>query len=175
MTPPKTKFFSKRGFTIIELLTVIAVGAVLLAMIIPVASGARRQYAIAQTKALFNRATLALEQFKAEYGAYPQLGSSPININEAPERFLQLMTGRALDGSAASDPVAVAQNPRRLSFLNFAVDELTADGRLQDALGQTDILLYYDTDGDGFLNGLSNVRAVVGWQSSGPQGTFHSW
>lgn len=159
----------------IELLAVLAVAAILMAVIIPIAQGARRQYAIVETKARFQRYSLALEQFKAEYGAYPAFISSPFAINEPPGMFVELITGRGLIGGPMADPFAVAQNPKKLSFLQFSSAELTPEGRLQDSFGQTDITLYLDTDGDGFLNGIENIRGSLGWQSTGPSGTFHSW
>jgi type II secretory pathway pseudopilin PulG len=173
----KKRKFSLHSFTIIELITVIAVGAILMAMIIPLATGARKQYAIVQTKAQFHRYTLAMEQFKAEYGQYPQLGSSPIAINATPGRFVELMTGKNLTGGAMDDPIAAAQNPKGIMFLQFAANELMPDGEIQDGFGQTNWQLYIDTDGDGFLNGTTGnpIRASIGWQSSGTSGTFTSW
>ena len=169
MTPPRNK-----AFTIIELITVIAIGAVLMSMVLPLAQGARRQYLIADTKARFHRYTLAIEQFRAEYGAYPTLdgnpltvASSPIDVNAFAECFVELMTGNAVGGGAMSNTTAEGQNTKALSFLHFNNNELTAEGKLQDSFGQTNIQLFYDTDGNGFLDGLSNVRGSVGWRSNG--------
>lgn len=159
----------------IEILAVLGVVAILMAVIIPIAQGARRQYAIVETKARFQRYTLALEQFKAELGTYPAWGSSPVAINQPPGSFVQLLTGHAVDGSAMTDSFALSQNPKKLSFIQFSSNEITTDGQLQDAFGQTDITLYVDTDGDGFLNGIDNIRGSLGWQSTGSSGTFHSW
>lgn len=161
--------------TMIELLAVLGVIAVVLAFLLPMGQGARRQYTVAQTKARFQRYALAVENFKFEYGAYPSLGASPIRINQPPGRFVQLMTGRGLEGGPMTDALAQAQNPDRLAFIQFSDQELTPEGLLQDPFGQTDLELYLDTDGDGFLNGLQNVRGSVGWRSAGPAGDFHTW
>ena len=96
MTLGKINFLNK-GFTIVELLCVIAVGAILMAVVIPLAAGARRQYAIVETKARFHRYTLAMEQFRAEYGAYPHI-TSPVAINATPAQFVEIMTGHNLTG-----------------------------------------------------------------------------
>lgn len=163
----------------IELLTVIAVGAILMAMVIPLAQGARRQYSILETKTRFSRYTLALEDFKAEYGHYPAVngtaGESPVVVNAASERFVQLMSGRNLSGGVMDEPVALSQNPKGLAFLRFNNAELTSDGRLQDSFGQTNWELFFDTDADGFLNGLVGVRGSIGWRSSGQEVVIKSW
>ena len=176
MTPAKNN-----AFTLIELITVLAIGAILMAMVLPLAQGARHQYALSETKARFHRYTLALEQFKAEYGFYPsmdgnpiQTSSSPMLINSTPNRFIELMTGHAITGGAMTDPIAQQENPKALSFITFTNNELTSDGQLQDSLGQTNIDLYYDADGDGYLDSLSGVRGTIGWQSSGSE-TITSW
>lgn len=161
--------------TMIELLAVLGVIAVVLAFLLPMGQGARRQYMVAQTKARFQRYTLAVENFKFEYGAYPALGASPVLVNHPPGRFIQLMTGHAPDGGPMTDELALAQNPDKLAFIQFSDQELTPEGLLQDPFGQTDLELYLDTDGDGFLNGLSHVRGSVGWRSAGPAGDFHTW
>ena len=159
----------------IEIITVIAIIAIMLAMIIPLAGGARRQFAITQTKARFHRYSLALEQFKSEYGSYPNLGASPISINTPPARFVQLMTGKNLSGGAIDDPVAAALNSKGLSFLQFSADEITTDGQLVDGFGGTNITLYFDADGDGFLDNLTNIRGNIGWQAINPNLTISSW
>lgn len=171
MTPAKTN-----AFTMIELLCVMGVIAVLLAFILPMGQGARHQYTIVETKARFQRYTLAIEQFKFEYGVYPYAGSSsPVTLNNPPGRFIELMTGHSASGAAMTDPIALAQNTDKLSFIQFSDKEVTPEGLIQDAFGQTDISLYLDTDGDGFLNGIENIRGSVGWRSTGPAGDFHSW
>ena len=159
----------------IELLAVLGVLAVIMAFLLPLGQGARHQYSVVETKARFSRYTLALEQFKFEYGVYPYGGASPIIINDPPGRFFELMTGRAINGGDIGDPVALLQNRDKLAFLQFYPNELTPDGLIQDPFGQTDITLYFDTDGDGFLNGVENVRAKVGWKSTGSAGDFYSW
>ncbi len=164
-----------KALTLVELITVVAVMGVLMAIILPVAAGAQRQYRRMETKAHFHRYSLALEQFKAEYGSYPQLGTSPVEINAAAGRFVEMMTGRAVDGGSMADAEALAQNPKGLRFLEFGGGELTQEGKLRDSLGGTDIWLYLDEDGDGFLDGETGVRGKIGWQSRSATQTISSW
>ena len=170
------------ALTLVELLCVIAVGALLMAIVIPLSQGARRQYLIVESKARFHRYSLALEQFKAEYGYLPY-DQSPVEINAPAGSFVQIITGRGLTGQEMEDPAALQKNPKSLSFLQFSPNELTDDGsgKLQDGFGQTHITLYIDTDGDGFLNGIVNsadgsgIRSSLGWRSTGPKATITSW
>ena len=167
--------YTTPGFTLIELLAVMAISAILLSVIIPVAQGTRRQLGRTQTKAQFQRYSLALEQYKAERGSLPALGSSPISLNAPPGRFAQLMSGHGLDGGAITDSEAQSQNPQGIMFLQFSPSELDDQGCLQDAFGQTDWTLYLDSDGNGFLDGLENIRGSIGWKSTGPTTTITSW
>jgi len=61
----------KTGFTIVELLTVIAIIATLVALLVPALSSVRRIARQAKQKAQFTTIELALEAFKNDYGDYP--------------------------------------------------------------------------------------------------------
>ncbi len=157
----------KKAFTLVELLVVLAIIGILMAFIIPAASGVRRQAAIVQTKARFQRWALALEAFKNEYGSYPDLGDSPVAVNSTPGRWVELLSARDLEGHAATDPVAVDQNPKLIRFIDFTPDELDAQGRLLDGFGRYNIYAYFDADEDGFLDGLTSVRGRIGFRAEG--------
>jgi len=167
----KKHFEKSSGFTVIELITVLAVLAILLAIILPALGGARGLFTKLETKARFGRWSLGLAAYRAEYGRYPQLGASPVAINEVPGRFVELMTGRGLEGGVASEPIAVAQNPKGLAFMEFAQGEVAPDGSLLDAAGGYEIEYLYDGDGDGFLDGVEGVRGKIGWRA----GEVVSW
>jgi prepilin-type N-terminal cleavage/methylation domain-containing protein len=157
----------KKAFTIVELLVVLAIIGILMAIIVPAASGVRRQAAIVQTKARFQRWALALEAFKNEYGNYPDLGSSPVEVNTTPGLWVELLSAHDIEGNPAADSVALDQNPKLIKFIDFTSDELDSDGRLLDGFGRSDITAYFDTDDDGFLDGLTSVRGRVGFKSAG--------
>ncbi|MFZ4777800.1 MAG: type II secretion system protein [Terrimicrobiaceae bacterium] len=61
----------KAGFTLLELLVVIAVIAILAGLILGVAGYVQRQAALARAKTEIEALTAALESFKADHGDYP--------------------------------------------------------------------------------------------------------
>ena len=66
-----TKQFRTKGFTLIEMLTVIAIIGILAGLIIPAASKARRDAAISKAKATISALETALSMYYTDYGAYP--------------------------------------------------------------------------------------------------------
>jgi prepilin-type N-terminal cleavage/methylation domain-containing protein len=59
------------GFTTIELLTVIAIIAIMMGILIPVVTSARNSANVAKQKAQFAAIAMALDAFKGDYGDYP--------------------------------------------------------------------------------------------------------
>src|SRR3954471_2425410 len=68
--------FQTDAFTLIELLTVIAIIGILTAIIIPTVAGARTAANRSKTRAQFSQWATAFEQFRQEYGAYPQFATN---------------------------------------------------------------------------------------------------
>lgn len=158
------------GFTLVELLTVIAVLAILAAILVPVVGRAREAAVRAQVRTQFARWTTAIEAFRAEYGYYPNFATAttaPIpdacGVNDVPGLFVQTLSGRAGDGSAMDSPRALAANPRRVGFLVFGVEELDADSAslVCDAFGNTEIVLLVDRDGDGIIRVPATIPTVA--------------
>jgi prepilin-type N-terminal cleavage/methylation domain-containing protein len=154
------------GFTLIELLTVIAIIGILAAILIPTVSSVRVSAKRAKTKVLFNQWATAMEQFRQEYGYYPQIdgGGAANKIN--PARFAGALTGRHLDGTgfATTTDAELAGNKRKLAFYVLSPGEVSDDGReLKDAFDNTDIAVYYDKDGDDRITTADGgVVAVAG-------------
>jgi prepilin-type N-terminal cleavage/methylation domain-containing protein len=74
-----------RAFTLIELLTVIAIIAILAAITFGVVKGVNERAAIGQAKAELSSIAQALEAYKQQYGDYPQTGSfTPAGVNGTP-------------------------------------------------------------------------------------------
>lgn len=88
------------GFTLLELLAVIAIIAVLTGIVIGVGRRASESGKIARAKAELAVLSAALESYKRQYGDYPQAGttnraltSSPAQLNDANVRLFHALTG----------------------------------------------------------------------------------
>jgi type II secretion system protein G len=66
----------KSGFTLIELLVTIAIIAILVGLITGIAGVANRKSAEAQARSQIQSISTALEEYKLEYGVYPEPGAS---------------------------------------------------------------------------------------------------
>jgi general secretion pathway protein G len=73
---------ANRAFTLIELLTVIAIIGILAAIAFSVMGGVKERAAISQAKTELASLAQALEAYKLQYGDYPQTGSAA-NTTEA--------------------------------------------------------------------------------------------
>lgn len=138
-----------RAFTLIELLTVIAIVAILLAIIVPTVGGARDSADRAATKAQFNQWAAAMELYRQEYGYYPDI--APNGLVDT-ERFAAELTGRTLAGTSVQGN-ANWGNTKGLSFYALATGDLDERGEeLVDAFGNLQIAMRRDTNRDGRIN-----------------------
>ncbi|MCE5184728.1 MAG: type II secretion system GspH family protein [Planctomycetaceae bacterium] len=69
-----------RGFTIIELLTVMAVIAVLIGLLVPALNLVKDHAKEIQQKAQFHAIDVGLEMFKSEFGAYPDSFENALEV-----------------------------------------------------------------------------------------------
>jgi prepilin-type N-terminal cleavage/methylation domain-containing protein len=167
---------SLRAFTLIELLTVIAIIGILAGIIIPTTGAVRSAAKKAQTKSQFAQWINAFTLYKQEYGYYPVVGTDATDnlISTAPdtEEFVITLTGKNLNGSVlgttAADIAKLNGNKRRQSFYSFSESELPtgASPLLVDAFGNTQIGVLVDANGDGVIkngsgSGQDGVLAAV--------------
>lgn len=76
-----------KGFTIVELLTVMAVIALLIGLLVPALSMVKDRGKEIQQKAQFHATTTGLEMFKADFGDYPESNDNSINTVSSPQKL----------------------------------------------------------------------------------------
>lgn len=155
----------RRGFTLLELLAVVAIIGLLAALIFPAVGAARRSAQAARTKVQFLQWAAAIESFRSEYGYYPSFDASHLVNGGAGSTpgddhvFHDLLAGRKRDGSALTNTGATsagAQNSKRIAFHSFSPGEIAEAGSLmpnllQDASGNTAIVVLLDRNLDGAI------------------------
>lgn len=143
------------AFTLLELLTVMAIIGLLAALLFPALGAARRSAVRAETKVQFAQWTAAIEAFRTEYGYYPAFDASGLvngGVTATDHLFHDLLAARKRDGSAlaATEPAA-QQNRKLITLHSFAEGEIDASGLVADASANTAIAVLTDRDLDGVI------------------------
>jgi prepilin-type N-terminal cleavage/methylation domain-containing protein len=176
------------AFTILELLTVVAIIGILAGILIPTTSAARASANRARTRVQFSQWAAAMETFRQEYGRYPDFGTGAgaalVNAGAASDPagahpFHDELAGTRRNG-AALEAGALSQNPRRLRFVSFAESDFVrardvAAGRnagselnlLRDAFHSTSIAVIADANHDGVINALDAPAGFPGVAAAG--------
>ena len=153
----------KRAFTLIELLTVIAIIGILAGILIPTIGQVQKRASIATSKAKLSQYLTALQSFKGEYGYYPFSsilnGDHELDLSstKSSKSFVETLSARLIDNPSRS--TAGDGNRRRIQFYNFTEDEIS-DGldyesikadTIVDSFGNNDIRIVFDHDNDGVV------------------------
>ena len=151
----------KTGFTIIELLTVVAIIGLLVAILIPTIGGVLNTAKTAKTKVQFSQWALGMEAFRQEYGYYPDVvdGDGLLDSQE----FVREMTGLEIDGSDPSSPYG---NVKKIRFLDFTQEELVG-ARIIDGFENTEIFVVIDDDYNGQVEVEASDSVQAGFNPSG--------
>lgn len=156
----------RSGFTLVELLTVIAIIGILAAILIPVIGTAQRSALRAKSKAQFNNYATAITEYRNEYGFFPLgLSEEPSQINKGEvtaDNFRLALTGRDAEGKVDN-----SRNRRARPFYSFSSAEFNADGEIVDAFENPNIFIVVDDNNSGMIkNPLggtpANIQTKVG-------------
>ena len=162
---PSFKFSRKlHGFTIVEVVTVIAIITILLSLLISAVFGIQNKAKRAKSEALFGKLITSLAAYRKDNGAYPNIGTRSdsadmlidLNNGEQWERFAEIMALSLPDGSIIENPQKDAElkksNPKLKRYFDLQLAELErVDGgdRLVDAFGNPHIYIVVDANLDG--------------------------
>lgn len=151
---------TKKGFTLVELLMVLAVVGLLASILIPTAGNIRESALKTICKAQLSQYINAIVQFKSQYGYYPfARGNKDYVINlsdpEVSKEFIEIMSGR---DAQTGKPASVGGNRKRIAFHDFSEnefyileDDLYSLTQLADRFNNPNIRIMIDGDGDGFI------------------------
>lgn len=158
------------AFTLIELLTVIAIIGILAGILIPTVGAVKTSANKARTKAQFSQWTAALTMFKQEYGFYPIQDQIMTSNKINPGGFIAALSARDFKGNKAKDAAQATGNKKLISFYSFSDSDIYKDlndGSVKelviDAFRNSDIAIFVDYNGDGKItsaDGLSDSVSV---------------
>jgi len=148
----------KRGFTIVEMLTVMGIIAILIGLLVPALAQVKDYAARVQQKAQFHSMDVALEIFKTDFGAYPD-SSNNVDVPEPAKT-------RLIDPSPYTGANKLAESMVGLDLLGFHPNSdfrTTGINQVVERLGTTNphtvYWAYNDAQGAVWQTASENLKA----------------
>ncbi|MBR4597888.1 MAG: type II secretion system protein [Opitutales bacterium] len=148
----------KNAFTLVELLIVISIIAVMAGLLMPAIAGARGKAKRSSVKTFMVQLAGAIDQFKTEYGYYPDflVEKERVNLGEGnnSEYLVKALTGKNIDGTNLSDADRKKFNRRMRNFFTFDNSVLQKKDnvwKIVDEFGNPNIYVCVDKSNSGSI------------------------
>ena len=162
-----------RGFTMVELLTVIAIIAILAGLLMPALRKARMKAMEAKAKAMISQLEIALSMYETDFGTYPDYDGGGGAYEEVQWKILELLTGRNGDNQNWDLLTAHVDNNRwNGPYLDVKKDDIewTGSGNyIKDPWGNPYVVIV-DLDGSTTTTYPRHNTLGVDIYSFGPDG-----
>ncbi len=149
---------SRSAFTLIELLTVMAIIGLLLTALVVAIGPVTKKVNRGKTKSQFSQYIQAYELFKGEYKFYPRLkgGDDRFDLKDNNEVFIETLSGKKKEGTPMSNSIALQINKKRINFYTFMDNEFCREegdlkGQIVDSFINPNISIVVDSNNDGVI------------------------